>query len=96
MFSVPSNIVEGCARESQTEYLRFLEIAFASLRDLHYLFNLAALLIYISESDAIACEPKLEEMKKIFGLLARVLMKKCLILQSQITYTPTAYTFNYA
>ena len=64
MFSVPSNIVEGCARESQTEYLRFLEIVFASLRDLHYRFNLAALLNYISESDTIACEPKLEEMKK--------------------------------
>ncbi|MBW2208628.1 MAG: four helix bundle protein [Deltaproteobacteria bacterium] len=29
VISVPSNIVEGCAREIQAEYFRFLEIAFA-------------------------------------------------------------------
>ena len=47
--SVPSNIVEGCARESQAEYLRFLEIAFASLRELHYQFGLARRLGYLPQ-----------------------------------------------
>ena len=37
--SVPSNIVEGCARNSHTEYIRFLDIAFGSIRELHYHFR---------------------------------------------------------
>ena len=44
--SVPSNIVEGCARESQVEFLRFLEIAFASLRELRYQVGLSKRLGY--------------------------------------------------
>lgn len=39
--SVPSNIVEGCARESQPDYLRFLTMAFGSLRELHYQLDLS-------------------------------------------------------
>ena len=39
--SVPSNIAEGCAHDSEADYLRFLNIAFGSLRELHYQLNLS-------------------------------------------------------
>ncbi len=47
--SVPTNIVEGCARKSKTEYLNFLNIAFGSLRELGYLLELSFKLELISE-----------------------------------------------
>lgn len=49
--SIPSNIVEGCARESNSEYLRSLEIAFASLKELHYQYTLACRLGYADKSE---------------------------------------------
>ena len=39
--SIASNIVEGCARESEREYLRFLEIAYSSAREVAYQLSLA-------------------------------------------------------
>lgn len=73
--SVPSNIVEGCARESQVEYLRFLEIAFSSLRELHYQFGLAKRLRYLDETNVSECDIKLEETEKVIGALIRALRK---------------------
>ena len=69
--SVASNIVEGCARESQTEYLRFLEIVFGSLRELHYQVGLSIRLGYLSERDTSTCEQKLVEAEKVLGALMR-------------------------
>lgn len=40
--SVPTNIVEGCARESNREHARFFEIAFSSAREANYLIDLAS------------------------------------------------------
>ncbi len=50
--SIPSNIVEGCARESQAEYARFLEIAFGSLRELSYQISLSFRLQYLDTSSS--------------------------------------------
>lgn len=69
--SVASNIVEGCARESQTEYVRFLEIAFGSLRELHYQVGLSSRLGYLSEKWASMSEQKLVEAEKVHGALIR-------------------------
>ena len=77
--SVPSNIVEGCARGSQTEYLRFLEIAFGSLRELHYQFSLAKRLGYI-KTDTSCFDLKLIETEKV--LLSKTNMQYLLHLCS--------------
>ncbi|MBN2610698.1 MAG: four helix bundle protein [Bacteroidales bacterium] len=45
--SVSSNIVEGCARNSIADYIKFLEYAFGSLKELNYQFSLACRLGYI-------------------------------------------------
>ena len=73
--SVPSNIVEGCARESQVEYLRFLEIAFSSLRELHYQFGLAKRLGYLAEEEVSECDLTLVEAEKVLGALLRSMRK---------------------
>ena len=73
--SVPSNIVEGCARESQAEYLRFLEIAFSSLRELHYQFDLARRLGYTIDTGIKEYDEKVSETEKVLGSLIRSLRK---------------------
>jgi len=71
--SVPSNSVEGCARESQAEYLRFLEIAFGSLRELHYQFGLSKRLNYCNDIESSECESKIIEAERVLNSLIRSL-----------------------
>lgn len=69
--SVPSNIVEGCAREGEKEFVRFLDIAFGSLREVSYQLQLSRRLEYISEVDFRYLQPCLIETEKVLGALIR-------------------------
>ncbi len=71
--SVPSNIVEGCARDSQADYLRFLYIAFGSLRELHYQLSLAKRLGFLRNQDSSLLETKIVETEKVLSGLIRAL-----------------------
>jgi four helix bundle protein len=64
--SVPSNIVEGCARHSEADYLHFLDIAYASCREAEYQISLAARLGYL-EAEAH------RDLSALFGETGRVL-----------------------
>tara|TARA_R110000796_G_scaffold250788_4_gene380792 strand:- start:167946 stop:168296 length:351 start_codon:yes stop_codon:yes gene_type:complete len=47
--SIPTNISEGCGRESDTEFNRFLTIAIGSASEVEYLIILAKDLNYLDE-----------------------------------------------
>ena len=54
--STATNIVEGCARNSQADYLRFLDIALGSAREALYLMSLAKRLSMFERQDATRIE----------------------------------------
>jgi four helix bundle protein len=66
---VPTNIVEGCARDSQAEYLRFLEIAFASTRELLYLIDLSNRLGFFKKEET---ESLTKQGNSVAGMLANL------------------------
>jgi four helix bundle protein len=74
--SAPTNIVEGCARESQASYLNFLDIAYGSLKELHYQYTIAVRLDYIEQKEFENYELKLIETEKVLAALIRSLRGK--------------------
>lgn len=73
--SAASNIVEGCARTSEAEYIHFLDVAFGSLRELRYQFTVADRLEYLTHLEYELFVPHLIEAEKVLSGLIRSLRK---------------------
>jgi len=69
--SVPSNIVEGCARQSQADFVRFLDTAFASLRELHYQASLSRRLGYLEQERFCTLDAQCTRVSKLLAGLIR-------------------------
>jgi four helix bundle protein len=68
--SIASNIVEGCARQSQADFVRFLDMAFASAREVEYQLSIATRLEYIPAELATSMNAKIVEASKVtYGLI---------------------------
>jgi four helix bundle protein len=69
--SVASNIVEGCARSSEAEYLRFLDMAYGSAREVEYQIGLAHRLGFLSDAAQRELGARSTETAKVLNGLLR-------------------------
>ena len=69
--SIASNIVEGCGRNSEVDFVHFLHMAYGSSREVEYQVSLARRLGYLGTEDAGALEAQSEEVSKVLNGLIR-------------------------
>ena len=67
--SVATNIVEGCARESDKEYGRFINVAFGSAAETHYLFSVVRRLELLVAGMCVEFESEYESLLKALNKL---------------------------
>jgi four helix bundle protein len=71
--SVASNIVEGCARTSHADYVRFLDMAFGSAREVAYQLTIAERLGYTPAEAARKLAQHADETASVLAGLLRSL-----------------------
>lgn len=71
VISIASNIVEGCGRHTEAEFLRFLDMASGSSRELEYQVTVAHRLGYLSDDQLSSLHPACVEVSKVLSGLIR-------------------------
>ena len=61
--SIPCNIAEGCGRYTSKDFANFLQIALGSANETDYLLLLSKDLNYISESDFLIVQEKINKIR---------------------------------
>ncbi len=74
--SIASNIVEGCARSTHREYLRFLNLAFGSAHELEYQASLAYRLKYLPDDAYAPLRDHCAETSRVLNGLIRSLRER--------------------
>ena len=70
--SIPANISEGCGRDGEADFTRFLQIAMGSANELEYHLLLAHDLSYLGEPEyQCLAEHTIEIKKMLTGLIHR-------------------------
>lgn len=73
--SVACNIVEGCARYTEADYLHFLDMAYSSSRELGHQLSLASRLDYVTGAAFEKLRFSCEETSKVLNGLIRSLRR---------------------
>ncbi|MBZ0308073.1 MAG: four helix bundle protein [Anaerolineae bacterium] len=71
--SIPTNIAEGCGRETNAELNRFLYVALGSASELHYQIILSHDLGYVEQSHFLVLEQEIIQVKKMLSALIKKL-----------------------
>ena len=69
--SIPTNIAEGCGRDSSAELARFLQIAMGSASETEYLILLVHDLKYLSDDQYVELTDTIVSLKKMLTALLR-------------------------
>ena len=74
--SIPTNIAEGCGRQSDDDFARFIGIAIGSASELEYLFLLSRDLNYLNSAKHEKVQEKLKTVKRMLISLYKTLKQK--------------------